>query len=228
MILLIKLYSNSFCCIIKAEGIEIKSNKILVHQLKEQISAKFNIPKSEQILTIKYDNNKKNNLITLSDEFPLYYFFIHNNSELFLEHYKKIDKTKEICEKIQNSKSKKLRHLKYQIFSNNQYIVNSKRNLGVIKESDNEYNEYTEIDLKNNDEMKNAIIEQAIQIIIENKVTQFKEYIYINEFIQEDLSVLTNKNNGWNALHYSCYYGGEQMTDDLINIFTPSEKLING
>ena len=228
MKLLIKLYSNSFCCIIKAEGIEIKSNKILVHQLKEQISAKFNIPKSEQILTIKYDNNKKNNLITLSDEFPLYYFFIHNNSELFLEHYKKIDKTKEICEKIQNSKSKKLRHLKYQIFSNNQYKINSKKNLGVIKESDNEYNEHTEIDSKNNDEMKNAIIDQAIQFIIENKVTQFKEYIYINEFIQEDLSVLTNKNNGWNALHYSCYYGGEQMTDNLIKIFNPSEKLING
>ena len=76
--------------------------------------------------------------------------------------------------------------------------------------------------------MKNKIISQAVQFIIENKITQFKELIYINEFIQEDLSLLTNKNNGWNALHYSCFYGGEQMTDNLIKLFNPSEELING
>ena len=226
MKLLIKFYSNSFCSIVKAEGIEIKSNKILVSQLKELISSKFNIPKSEIILTIKYDNNKKNNLITLSDEFPLYYFFIHNNSEIYLEHYIKIDKTKEICEKIKNSKSKKLKHLKkLNLFEENQNITNSKKNLAIIKESDNEY---TETDLKNNDEIKNKIINQAIQFIIEDKITQFKEYIYINEFIQEDLSILTNKKNGWNALHYSCYYAGEEMTENLIKLFNPSEELING
>ena len=224
MKLLIKFYSNAFCSIIKAEEIEIKSNKILVTNLKEQISTKFHIPKSELILTIKYDNDKENRLVRLSDEFPLYYFFIHNNSEIFLEHYEKIDKTKEICEKIKNSKNKKYKHLKkLQIFSDNQNI-NSKKNLAIIKESDNEY---TEID-SNNDELKNNIIKQAIQFIIENKVSQFKEYIYINEFIQEDMSILTTKENRWNALHYSCYYGGEEITETLIKLFNPSVELING
>ena len=143
MKLLIKFYSNSFCSLIKAEEIEIKSNNILVSQLKEQISTKFHIPKSEIILTIKYEDNKLNRLITLSDEFPLYYFFIHNNSEILLEHYQKIDKTKEICEKIRNSKNKKLRHIKkLQMFFDNQNS-NHKKNLAIIKESDNEY---TEID----------------------------------------------------------------------------------
>ena len=223
MKLLIKLYSNSFCSIIKAEAIEIKSNKITVYELKEQISAKFHIPISEQILTIKYENTKKNNIITLSDEFPLYYFFVHNNSEIYLEHFIKIDKTKEICEKIKNTKNRQFRYLKkLPIFSNK---INSRRNLAIIKESDNEY---TETDLKNNDEIKNAIISQAIQFIIENKITQFKEYIYINEFIQKDLSILTTKENGWNALHYSCYYGGEQITEFLIKLFNPSKELING
>ena len=223
MKLLIKFYSNSFCSIIKVEEIEIKSNKILVNQLKEQISAKFHIPKSEIILTIKYDDNKNNRLITLSDEFPLYYFFIHNNSEIYLEHYEKIDKTKEICEKIKNSKSKKLKHLKkLQIILDSKNM--DKKNLDIIKESDNEY---TEID-SNNEELKNNIIKQAIQFIIEDKVIPFKEYIYINEFIQEDISILTNKENGWNALHYSCFYGGEEMTETLIKLFNPSVEIING
>ena len=224
MKLLIKFYSNSFCSLIKAEEIEIKSNNILVSQLKEQISTKFHIPKSEIILTIKYEDNKLNRLITLSDEFPLYYFFIHNNSEIFLEHYQKVDKTKEICEKIKNSKNKKLRHLKkLQMFFDNQNS-NPKKNLAIIKESDNEY---TEID-SNNEELKNEIIKQAIQFIIEDKVMPFKEYIYINEFIQEDMSTLTTKENGWNALHYSCFYGREEMTETLIKLFNPSIELING
>ena len=224
MKLLIKYYSKSFCSLIKAEEIEIKSKSISVNQLKEQISAKFHIPKSEIILTIKYDDNKKNRLITLSDEFPLYYFFIHYNSEILLEHYEKIDKTKEICEKIKNSKSKKLKHLKrLQLFSDNKN-TNAKKNLDIIKESDNEY---TEID-SNNEELKNNIIKQAIQFIIEDKVVPFKEYIYINEFIQEDLSIITTQENGWNALHYSCFYGREEMTETLIKLFNPSVELING
>lgn len=127
MKLLIKYFSNSFCSLIKAEIIEIKSNNITVSQLKEQISTKFHFPKSEILLTIKYEDKKFNKLITLSDEFPLYYFFIYNNSEIYLEHYEKIDRTKEICEKIKNSKNKKLRHLKrLQIFSDNQNL-NSKK-----------------------------------------------------------------------------------------------------
>ena len=224
MKLLIKYFSNSFCSLIKAEIIEIKSNNITVSQLKEQISTKFHFPKSEILLTIKYEDKKFNKLITLSDEFPLYYFFIYNNSEIYLEHYEKIDRTKEICEKIKNSKNKKLRHLKrLQIFSDNQNL-NSKKNLSTIKESDNEY---TEID-SNNDELNNKIIKQAIQFIIEDKIIPLKEYIYINEFIQEDMSVLTTKENGWNALHYSCFYGREEMTETLIKLFNPSVELING
>ena len=87
MKLLIKYYSNIYCSLIRAEEIEIKSNKILVSQLKEQISLKFHIPKCDIILTIKYENYRdnispKNNLITLSDDFPLFYFFIHNNTEI--------------------------------------------------------------------------------------------------------------------------------------------------
>lgn len=95
----------------------------------------------------------------------------------------------------------------------------------MIKESDNEY---TEIESKNNEESKNNIIKQAIQFIIEDKTVPFKEYIYINDFMQEDMSILATKENGWNALHYSCFYGREEITESLIALFNPSAELING
>ena len=233
MKLLIKYYSSIFCSLIRAEEIEVKSNKILVSQLKEQISIKFQIPKCDIILTIKYENNKGNNnsLITLPDEFPLFYFYIHNNTEISLEKRLKIDKNKEIFEKIKYTENKRYRHLKkLQLYNNVATNFSSKKNLAIIKESENEYTEIEE--KKENEEEKESknelIINQAIEFIISDKVVQFNEYIYINSFIQENMSVLTNKENGWNALHYSCFYGREKMTQNLIRLYNPSSELING
>ena len=202
MKLLIKYYSNIFCSLIRAEEIEIKSNKILVSQLKEQISIKFHIPKSEIILTIKFEINRnniniktKNNLITLSDDFPLFYFFIHNNTEIFLEKKQKIDKNKEIFERIKFTKNKNYRHLKHvHSYSNASISFNSKKNLAIIKESENEYTQIEEEkdeenDINENDTKNKQIIKQAIEFIISDKVTQFNEYIYINEFIQENMRI---------------------------------------
>ena len=238
MKLLIKYYSSIFCSLIRAEEIEIKSNRILVRQLKEQISIKFQIPICDIILTIKYENNKdnkKNYLITLSDEFPLFYFYIHNNTEILLEKRLKFDKNIEIFEKIKYTENRRYRHLKkLQLYNNAATNFNSKKNLQIIKESENEYTEIEEENKNENEveEEKDAkielIIKQAIEFIISDKVTQFNEYIYINDFIQEDMSVLTNKENGWNALHYSSYYGREKMTQNLIKLFNPSAELING
>ena len=244
MKLLIKYYSSIFCSLIRAEEIEIKSNKILVSQLKEQISIKFHIPICDIILTIKYQTNKqnienKNTLITLSDEFPLFYFFVHNHTEILLEKRLKIDKNREIFEKIKYTENKKYKHLKrLQIYNNAAINFPSKKNLAIIKESDNEYTEIDEINHEKEEEsiideneknIKNEhIINQAIEFIIQDKVTQFNEYIYINDFIQKNLDILTNKKTGWNALHYSSFYGQEKMTQNLIKLFNPSTQLING
>ena len=234
MKLLIKYNSSIFCSLIRAEEIEIKSNKISVSQLKEQISIKFKIPKCDIILTIKYENNKNNKksyLITLSDEFPLFYFFIHNNMEIFLEKRLRVVKNREIFEKVKYSCKKVHKFLKKLQLYNYSLNNNNKKNLGIIKESENEY---TEIGEKNNkieeesDSKLEQIINQAIEFIILDKVVQFNEYIFINDFIQENMSVLTNKENGWNALHYSCFYGREKMTQNLIKLYNPSKELING
>ena len=218
MKLLIKYYSNIYCSLIRAEEIEIKSNKILVSQLKEQISLKFHIPKCDIILTIKYENYRdnispKNNLITLSDDFPLFYFFIHNNTEIFLEKKQQIDKNREIFERIKFTQNKKYRHLKRVHNYNNASIsFSSKKNLAIIKESENEYTEIGEEKNEENDKNENEVINkqilnQAIDFIISDKVAQFNEYIYINNLHQKSMDILTNEENNWNALHYSCFYG---------------------
>ena len=75
---------------------------------------------------------KKNYLITLSDEFPLFYFFIHNNTEIMLEKRLKVDKNIEIFEKIKYSKKREYRFLKKLQLYNSSLNANSKK-LAIIK-----------------------------------------------------------------------------------------------
>ena len=89
MKLIIHLYINQYCSVIKSEEINIDSNNINVHNLKIILSSKYFIDPPEQILTIK---RSASNYITLSDEFSLNFYLIRNNSEIYvntLENQKK-------------------------------------------------------------------------------------------------------------------------------------------
>ena len=105
-----------------------------------------------------------------------------------LEKRLKVDKNREIFEKIKYSKKREYRFLKKLQLYNSSLNANSKK-LAIIKESENEY---TEIEEKNNINTNNIeeekedkyskleqIINQAREFIILDKVVQFNEYIYI-------------------------------------------------
>ena len=62
--------------------LEIPNNKLTVKDLKERIYYKYKIKPSEQRLTFRICHKK---LITLTDNFPLSYFYIKEYSMLFLE-----------------------------------------------------------------------------------------------------------------------------------------------
>lgn len=62
--------------------IDIPHNKITVRDLMEQIHKKYKINPNEQKLTFRFCHKK---LITLSDSFPLSFFFIKEYSMIFLE-----------------------------------------------------------------------------------------------------------------------------------------------
>ena len=62
--------------------IDIPHNKITVRDFKEEIHKKYKIKPSEQKLTYRFCHKK---LITLTDSFPLNYFYIKDYSMIFLE-----------------------------------------------------------------------------------------------------------------------------------------------
>ena len=62
--------------------IDIPNNKITVRELKEKIYKKYKINPDKQKLTYRLCHKK---LITLTDSFPLNYFYIKEYSMIFLE-----------------------------------------------------------------------------------------------------------------------------------------------
>ena len=82
MKIIIHLYLNVNCTEISSSEIQIESNEITVKELKKTLSEIYLIKASEQILTIKLLGLK---VITLSDEYPLSFFYIKNNSEIYLD-----------------------------------------------------------------------------------------------------------------------------------------------
>ena len=62
--------------------IDIPNNNITIRELKEKIYKKYKIKPSEQKLTFRQCHKR---LITLTDSFPLNYFYIKENAMIFLE-----------------------------------------------------------------------------------------------------------------------------------------------
>ena len=58
---------------LSTDQIEIPSNKITTSSLKHILFEKYQIPISEQKLTVKMANVS---LVTMTDEWPLFFFFI--------------------------------------------------------------------------------------------------------------------------------------------------------
>ena len=71
--------------------IDIPNNKITVRELKEKIYKKYKINPDKQKLTYRLCNKK---LITLTDSFPLNYFYIKEYSMIFLEFISNISQIK--------------------------------------------------------------------------------------------------------------------------------------
>ena len=77
--------------------IDIPNNKITVRELKEKIYKKYKIKSSEQKLSYRLCHKK---LITLTDSFPLNFFYIKEYSMIFLEIISNIPQPKK--EEIKN------------------------------------------------------------------------------------------------------------------------------
>jgi len=230
MKIFIHKYIYPSCGNFSTEQIEISSNKILVKDLKKKIYEKLQIPINEQKLTIKLSNIM---IVTMTDDFPLKFFYIRKDSEIFVEHYHPISKSEEICNKLlnnPNTKSKYLRSLGlFNQNSNNHKIKNNKNNnLGIILESPNEYNDEIFNKNKNNQTINIKEIQNLIITSIKtNNLNQFNELREMYDSFKTNFDLLTNEKNGWTALHYSSYYGCSEITRTILKEYKPNVNCLD-
>ena len=236
MKIIIHLFFNESCTEISSSEIQIESNEILVKEFKKRLSEIFHFDPSEQILTTKFSGLK---IITLSDEYPLSFFYLRENSEIYLDKISKY-KNKTPSEIIKmNSQYRKLSTKTIQKSNKNinKYMPNI---LESIEESND--NEIEIEKLKNNYKNKNNImiqikeinpkfiIRNALHMIKDDNFIQFINYLESNKTILGFVQKIKNNKNNWNALHYSCYYGNKDITAFLLsynNKYNSVHELIN-
>ena len=203
---------------VSKETIMIPSNHIKVSQLKKILYDKYKIETSLQRLTTKIYNM----IIILTNDFPLYFFYIKTNSTIHLEEITVITKSELISKKVQsNTKYKYLKSLG--LFKHFQPPP-----MGTIVESQNEY-----IDLHSNIKTGGSLIsngnkEELTEIISNaiknNRFSQFKELIdlYDNSY---DINKKCEK-SGWAPIHYCCYYGYTEMLVEIVSQYKANVNLI--
>lgn len=215
---------------LSTDQIEIPSNKITTSSLKLILFEKYQIPISEQKLTVKMANIS---LVTMTDEWPLSFFFIKHNSQIYLERIKPYNKAEEI---MSLTKSKYLKSLGL-INAPNSFnsTQRQKTNLFPIIESPNEYNDELFIQKKsstlktNNSIISSDDIKELLLLSIKNNnLLQLQELIeqYNQEYIK-DIDMYLTESNGWNALHYASYHGYIEIANYLINSLKADVNYLN-
>jgi len=235
MKIIIHLYFNDNYTEIKSSEIQIPSNEITVKELKKILSDIYQINPDEQILTIKFIGLK---VITLSDEYPLSFFFIRKYSEIYLDTVKryrmrtpsKINIINSDLD-IANQKIKNMEKKLYNKIKGDEIIETIEEN----EDNEKEEMENNENQSHNNNYIDNLtlikevnfefIIRTALYMIKDGKFIDFIKYLEFNKSVLGCVKQIVNKNNNWNALHYSCYYGNKDITAFLLSYNTNSNSI---
>ena len=196
--------------------IDIPNNKITVKELKEKIYKKYKIKPNEQKLTYRLCHKK---LITLTDSFPLNYFYIKDYSTIFLEIISNILPTK--TEEIKNLAKRNSATYKYMNILG-YFLPDSKtlqktgmgdrykqeRNSNSIYESDSKKNNIT----LDNDSEDGTIIfideenkEEKTEFNSENKLS-FKKSLDFGENMNNNNLLKRNLFSETNLVEKLCIY----------------------
>ena len=217
----IRAYQSPMIGNYSTDLITIPSNSILVSDLKQILYEKYRIEKSQQRLTHKLCNQI---IVTLSNEWPLSFFYIKQNSIIYLEFIQVISKSEEISKKmLSNTKSKYLKTLGL-------FRHFAPPPMGTIVESQNEYiDEMRKSQLNthkmsaqsgNNDDICD-IINSTIK---SNHIQQFRELM---EQYDDLYDVNKKWKSGWAPIHYACFYVFSEICDALINKYHADVNLIS-
>lgn len=191
------------------EIFNIKSFNMQVSELKSEIQERYKVSSSKQRLTFKIADEF---LVQLTDDWPLSFYHIKENSNIFMEVIEEINKQDEINKKLLTAtKSKYLKSLGFF----NHFVTN----LGTIPESSNEYlDEYLHSQVKRSQALNQSFthddkIEVVLTSIKNNNITQLRELFDLNE----DLDINTIGISGWAAIHIACFNGYNDILIELLN-----------
>ena len=247
MKLYIKIFKDNNFGNYSSDILIIPHNYIKVCGLKQIIQEKYGINQSNQILTTKICNRQ---FVTMTDDFPLYFYFIRDKSIIYIEFIVKPKRIKDITKKIrQNSiKNKYLRSIG--IIANTSinsikeskiediYDENNKSSKGfsfiepknhfhysdknVIKGANSTFKNLKISPKKDNQKI---IKENLYNAIVGNKVEEFKE-IMDNKYEFIDINSYLD-NSKYAAVHYAAIYGYVEMMKYLINRYRANINLIS-
>ena len=222
----------------------IPNNYLKIFALKQIIQERYGIKGSNQRLTTKLCNRR---FITMTEDFPLNFYFIRDNSIIYIEFIEKTKQIKEINKIIEQRaiKNKYLRSIgiinNYPIKSMNKSIIyndniikstkallfiDKKKSFNASSKSiilrKNESSKDMRFSIKDN---KKEIKERLNKAILGNKIEEFieimdngYEFIDINSYLD---------NSKYAAIHYAAMYGYSEMMNHLINKYRVNVNLIS-
>ena len=227
----------------------LPNNHLKVYTLKQIIQEKYGIEESNQRLTTKICNRQ---FITMTNDFPLNFYFIRDKSIIYIEFIEKSSQIKEVNKIISQSiiKNKYLNSIG--IINNfpmrprhNSIISASNNNINNSKTSNNliVVNKKNSFHFKNKNfllrkigstkdfrfsirkDSKKEIIEKLNKAILGNKLDEFIE-IMDNRYEFIDINSYLD-NSKYAAIHYAAMYGYVEMMKTLINRYRVNVNLIS-
>ena len=245
MKLYIQIFKDNNFGNFSSDIIIIPHSHIKVCELKQIIQEKYGINQSNQILTTKMCNRQ---FITMTNDFPLYFYFIRNGSIIYIEFIEKPKRIKDITKKINQSSIKNkyfrsigiLDHLsinekqsKIENYDGNNLstkrlsFINEKKffnysDKNVIKRANS-----IDINFKINPrkDYQKIIKDNLYKAVIGNKIQEFKE-IMDNKYEFIDINSYLD-NYKYAAIHYAAIYGYLEMMKILINRYRANVNLIS-
>ena len=172
--------------------LDIPNNKLTVKDLKERIYHKYKIKPSEQRLTFRICHKK---LITLTDNFPLNYFYIKEYSMLFLEIISNDMSEKSLIKKADKKKDsikfKYMNVLGY--FLPDSKTLQRNQNISSLKNSFNQEKKVNSFNNGNNDSESFLLYERKNSLKSDGK--KFTEEESVNSLIIVNDEESENNNN---------------------------------
>ena len=172
--------------------LDIPNNKLTVKDLKERIYHKYKIKPSEQRLTFRICHKK---LITLTDNFPLNYFYIKEYSMLFLEIISNDMSEKSLIKKTDKKKDsikfKYMNVLGY--FLPDSKTLQRNQNISSLKNSFNQEKKVNSFNNGNNDSESFLLYERKNSLKSDGK--KFTEEESVNSLIIVNDEESENNNN---------------------------------